>query len=140
METVPSVMAVTRPVEETVAMSLLDDVHVAVVVTFSVVPFDRFAVAAYCAVAPTAGGAPVTVTVETADGDVAELPHAVVRNPRPTMTRARGMSLDHRYAFRPFSVFLNIDLVPPYARQCAGSMAVETVQAWQTRGGSVKKP
>lgn len=50
--------------------------HAAVVVTFSVVPFDMFATAAYCDVEPTAGAAPLTVTVDTVDGDVAEL-HAV---------------------------------------------------------------
>jgi len=82
IDTVPSAIAVTRPPAETVAMSGLDDVHVAVVVTTSVVPLDRLATAAYCADVPTAGAAPLTVTDETTDGDVA-VPHAAVTAPAP---------------------------------------------------------
>jgi len=46
IETVPCAIAVTRPLVETVAILGFDDVHAAVVVTFSVVPFDMFATAA----------------------------------------------------------------------------------------------
>ena len=81
-------MAVTRPPDETVATSGLDDVHVAVVVTTSVVPLDRLATAAYCDDVPTAGAAPVTVTEETTDGDVA-VPHAFARAHAPIVTTAR---------------------------------------------------
>ena len=59
----------------TVAMVGSDDVHVAVLVTTSVVPLLIVAVAVYCEDDPTTGGAPVTETDDTLDGDVDE-PHA----------------------------------------------------------------
>ena len=68
----PAATPVTTPVEDTVATAAFDDCHVAWLVTFCVVPFDRLAVAVNCAVAPTAGADPVTATDETvgdADGE-----------------------------------------------------------------------
>jgi hypothetical protein len=105
--TVPSVIAVTRPPTDTVAMSAFDDVQVAVVVTFSVVPFDIFATAAYCDDEPTAGAAPVTVTVDTTDGDVAE-PHAVARTQSPIATSTTGRTFTHGLAFRLDPISPNI--------------------------------
>jgi len=107
IETVPSAIAVTTPPTETVAMSEFDDVHVAVVVTFSLVPFDMFATAAYCDDEPTAGAAPVTVTVDTTEGAVAD-PHAVARTQSPIATGTISRTFAHGVPFRPNPTSLNI--------------------------------
>jgi hypothetical protein len=72
-------MPVTRPVAETVASAVLDDVHVAELVTSSVVPSSIVAIAVNCAVAPTAGAVPATATDETVEAVVVELPHAIAK-------------------------------------------------------------
>jgi hypothetical protein len=100
IETVPSAIAVTRPLAETVAMSGFEEVQLAVVVTFSVVPFDMFATAAYCDDEPTAGAAPLTVTVDTVDGAVAE-PQALASTQSPIATSAIGRTFVQTLPFRP---------------------------------------
>jgi len=92
MVTVPSAIAVTSPAGVTVAIVGSDDVHVAVLVTTSVVPFDIVAVAVYCDVDPTTGGAPVTATDDTLDGDVAE-PHADAATQRVMATSESAKAL-----------------------------------------------
>ena len=123
IDTLPSAMAVTRPPAETVAMSGFDDVQLAVVVTFSVVPFDMFATAAYCDDVPTAGAAPVTVTVDTTDGDVAE-PHAVARTQSPIATSTTGRTFTHGLPFRPDPTFPNI---------CAAFPIRSALASWRFR-------
>jgi hypothetical protein len=108
MVTVPSAIAVTRPPGVTVAMSGFDDVHVAEVVTTSVVPLLIVAVAEYWDDAPTAGGVPVTVTDDTALGAVLLPPHAVTRNPRLTTTSESEIVVIHRYGFRLIRTSLSI--------------------------------
>src|SRR5262245_15205149 len=76
MATVPAPTPVTSPVDDTVASAVLLDVHVAVLVTSCVVPFDIVAVAVNWDVAPTVGTVPVTAMDETVVGDVEEPPHA----------------------------------------------------------------
>ena len=71
MTAVPLVRAVTTPAEETVATDVLEEVHVAELVTSWVAP-DTVAVAMNCELAPTAGTVPVMVTSETELGDVDE--------------------------------------------------------------------
>jgi hypothetical protein len=75
MLTVPAPTPVTIPVDDTVASAVLDDVHVAVLVTSCVVPFDIVAVATNWDVAPTAGVVPVTAMDDTVEGAVDD-PHA----------------------------------------------------------------
>ena len=96
IDTVPSAIAVTRPPGVTVATFGSDDVHVAVLVTTSVVPLLIVAVAVNCDDDPTVGGAPVTETDETTDGDVAE-PHADAITLRLMMTRERPIDFAHTY-------------------------------------------
>jgi hypothetical protein len=75
---------VTIPTADTVAPDVLEDCHVARLVTFCVVPSDIFAVAVNCDVAPTAGTDPVTLIEETvADGEVEE-PHPTRDTTNPT--------------------------------------------------------
>jgi hypothetical protein len=73
--TEPSATPVTIPVPlDTVAFAVLDDDHVANVVTFCVLPSDIVAVAVNCDVPPFVGADPVTLIDETlAEGAVEEL-------------------------------------------------------------------
>ena len=96
IDTVPSAIAVTRPPGDTVATFGSDDVQVAGPVTTSVVPLLIVAVAVNCDDNPTVGGAPVTETNETTDGDVAE-PHADATTLRLMMTNERTIDFAHTY-------------------------------------------
>ena len=71
-----------------------DEAQVAVLVTISVEPLLIVAVAVYCDEDPTTGGAPVTETVDTLDGDVDE-PHADATTLRLMMTRERTIDFAH---------------------------------------------
>lgn len=82
----PLPTAVTRPDDETVASEVLDDDHVAALVTSWVVPLVIVAVAVNCEVAPTTGAAPVTATAETVLELVGESLHAAANT---AMTSAR---------------------------------------------------
>jgi hypothetical protein len=72
-------MPATSPLEDTLAAAEFDDDQVARLVTSCVVPSMSVAVAVNCDVAPTAGAVPATASDETVVGDVAELPHAIVK-------------------------------------------------------------
>jgi hypothetical protein len=76
MLTLPGATPVTRPLADTVASALFDDVHVAVLVTSCVVPSDSVATAENWDVPPIAGAAPVTAIDATVDGAVEDPPHA----------------------------------------------------------------
>ena len=65
MSAMPTPMPVTRPALVTVATEVLEELHVAWLVTACEVPFERFAVALNGAVAPTVGAAPPTITEDT---------------------------------------------------------------------------
>jgi hypothetical protein len=71
-----------------------EEVQVAVLVTTSVVPLLIVAVAVYCDDDPTTGGAPVTETDDTADGDVAE-PQADAATLRVMMTSKSAIAFAH---------------------------------------------
>src|SRR2546428_8948709 len=62
MSTSPADTPVTMPALFTVAIAVLDDCHVAWLVTFWVAPVESVAVAVSCAVNPTVGASPVTAT------------------------------------------------------------------------------
>src|SRR5262249_10192247 len=73
MSASPGRRAVTNPVPLTVATTLFEDAHDALLVTSCVEPFERVAVAENCAVLPTDGAVPVTETDDTdAVGDVGD--------------------------------------------------------------------
>src|SRR5262245_1151270 len=76
MTTAPEPTPVTVPVDDTVAAAGFEDVHVARLVTSSVVPDDNVAVAVNCDVAPTAGAVPATLIVATELAAVDESEHA----------------------------------------------------------------
>lgn len=90
MVVVPLETAVTTPLEDTVATDVLDEVHVDELVTSCAAP-DTVAVAVNCAVAPTAGAVPVTLTAETELGSVGESPQATAEMAR---TRATAETID----------------------------------------------
>ena len=106
IDALPSPTAVTRPDAETVATAVFDDDHVAVVVTISILPSDIVATAVYCDDAPTAGALPVTVTVDTTVGEVAEL-HALANTPN-ARTIAMALPTVHACTFRLATTRLNI--------------------------------
>src|ERR1700730_9049259 len=82
-------MPVTTPVVETVASAVLDDDHVAELVTSCVVPSDIVAVAVNCDEVPTVGTDPVTTTDETIpDGEV--VLHPTTNTARATMMTNEG--------------------------------------------------
>jgi hypothetical protein len=85
MVTVEPATPVTTPVVETVAYAALDVDHVAMLVTFCVLPSDIVAVAVNCDVPPT-GADPVTLIDETvAVGEVKEV-HPTANTVSPTTT------------------------------------------------------
>ena len=71
-----------------------DEAQVAVLVTISVEPLLIVAVAVYCDEDPTTGGAPVTETVDTLDGDVDE-PHADATTLRVMTTSESAIAFAH---------------------------------------------
>lgn len=81
MTTGPLAILVTRPDGDTVATAVSDDDHAALLVTSATAPFDRVSVAVNCDVDPTAGAAPVTVTLVRDVGATDEPPHAVADKP-----------------------------------------------------------
>ena len=81
----PSATPVTTPALETVASAVLDDAHVARLVTSCDVPSDIAAVALNCDVVPRAGAAPETLIDETvADDDKGEEEHPTANAASPT--------------------------------------------------------
>src|ERR1700736_116813 len=76
MSASPVPTPVTTPALVTLATDVLEVRHVAWLVMTCAVPFERFAVAPNDVVEPTAGAAPLTVTVDTdsvgADGGVGD--------------------------------------------------------------------
>ena len=73
MSVVPPVTPVTMPAIVTDATLVRVDCYVACAVTFCVVPFEKFAVAVNCALAPAAGAVAVTVTDVTVGAAVVVL-------------------------------------------------------------------
>jgi len=81
----PSATPVTTPALETVASAVLDDAHVARLVTSCDVPSDIAAVALNCDAVPRAGAAPETLIDETvADDDKGEEEHPTANAASPT--------------------------------------------------------
>ena len=114
-------------------MSGLDEVQVADVVTISVTPLLIVATAVYWDVAPTAGAAPVTVTVDTTDGAVVLPPHAVTRRPKPRTANENETVLAHVHGFRLIRTCLNILPSPSQALAarwllCGSDRALVTAQ------------
>jgi hypothetical protein len=86
-------MAVTTPLEETVAKAAADEDQVDELVTFCIDPSLIVAVAVNCEVEPMAGGAPETATDMTVLDDVEVEPHAATMAAR---NRARTNTLSER--------------------------------------------
>src|SRR5262245_44787786 len=86
MTAAPEPTPVTTPLADTTAAAVSDDVHVARLVTSSVVPEDNVAVAVNWDVAPTDGAFPATAIVTIELAAVVELPHAVKAADKTTRT------------------------------------------------------
>jgi hypothetical protein len=79
---VPVPTAVTTPLDETVATALLNDTHVAMLVTSCVVPSLNVTVEVNCEVEPVRGTVPVTLMLDNVVADTAvELLHADTHTP-----------------------------------------------------------
>ena len=91
----PAATPVTSPLALTLATPLFDEDHAAVVVTDCVVPSDKVAVAANCAVAPARGADPETATDTTMGATVdegAEVDRALPAQPSSSQPAATPAS------------------------------------------------
>jgi hypothetical protein len=92
MSVAPVLTPVTTPAMVTVATPLSVDCHVACDVIACVVAFERLAVAVNCAVEPTVGAMPVTVTDETVGAAGAEVAPELGDEPLEPLLQAQTVS------------------------------------------------
>jgi sulfur carrier protein ThiS len=104
MTAAPEPTPVTTPLADTTAAAVSDEVHVAKLVTSSVVPEDNVAVAVNCEVAPTGGAVPATAIVAIELAAVVELPHPA--KPADKTTRTLNTTIDRTFILTPDALAL----------------------------------